>query len=68
MMFCKKEYIRAKGTVKELVVTVVARVERFAALGIRISEGKVKLPVTILCRVVILNILVVHSDWEAERC
>ena len=48
-----KERVRAKGTVKELVVTVVARVERFAALGIKISEGKVKLPVMILCRVVI---------------
>ena len=46
-----KERVRAKGTVKELVVTVVARVERFAALGIKISEGKVKLPVMILCRV-----------------
>ena len=48
-----RERVRAKGTVKELVVTVVARVEQFATLGIKISEGKVKLPVTILCRVVI---------------
>ena len=48
-----KERVRAKGTVKELVITVVAWVEQFAALGIRISEGKVKLLVMILCRVVI---------------
>ena len=53
MMFYKKEYEQKE--VKELVITVIARVERFAALGIRISEGKVKLPVTILCRVVILK-------------
>ena len=40
---------------KELVVTVVVLVERFAALGIRISEGKVKVPVMILCGVMILK-------------
>ena len=59
-----KERVQAKGTVKELVVTVVAWVERFAALGIRISERKVKLPVTILCRVVICK----YSRTTNDSC
>ena len=35
-----KERVRAKGTVKELVVTVVPWVEQFAALGIKYQREK----------------------------